>query len=507
MTELLTLKRKLDFTKARVLCLGDVMLDKFVYGEAARLSPEAPIPVNRIRREEMMPGGAGNVARNVATLGATAVLISVVGEDDAATQLGTEIAQHDRILAHLVKCPDRLTTVKTRFVVSGQQLLRADSETVLAVEGKTAERVLAKYEAELEHADVVVLSDYGKGLLFDAVLRPVIDLAQSRGKPVIVDPKSKDFSRYRGTSLLVPNAAELTAATGMPCSSDDEAAAAAAVAGRANNGSVLVTRSKHGMTLSTLDDKVVQLPAQAQEVYDVSGAGDTVAATVAVGLAAGFDLEDAACLANIAAGIVVGKVGTAAVYLQDLVAGIQSAQVSTLSAEIVPLEQAQERTNKWRARGLRVGFTNGCFDLIHPGHVSLLRQARAACDRLIVGLNNDASTKRLKGEGRPIQSETARSIVLASLNAVDLVVLFDEDTPIELIEALRPEVLVKGADYTKEQVVGANLVSSYGGEVVLAELEQGFSTTRMIAEVDQNRKRSQRAEGQRRRDQGARTTT
>jgi D-beta-D-heptose 7-phosphate kinase/D-beta-D-heptose 1-phosphate adenosyltransferase len=448
----------------------------------------------------MMPGGAGNVARNVTTLGATAVLIGVVGDDAAATQLGDEIAGQPRVEAHLVRCPERMTTVKTRFVVSGQQLLRADWESVMPVEGESAEQVLAAYHAELKRSDIVVLSDYGKGLLCDAVLRPVIELARSHGKPVIVDPKSKDFARYRGATLLMPNAMELTAATGMPCDNDDEAAAAAAVAGSACAGNILVTRSMHGMSLVTCEDKAFHFPAQAREIYDVSGAGDTVAATMGVALGSGCELEIAARLANIAAGIAVGKVGTAAVYRQDLIDWIQSVQVSTLSAEIVSRERAEEQAGKWRARGLRIGFTNGCFDLIHPGHVSLLTQAKAACDRLVVGLNTDASTKRLKGTSRPIQNETARSIVLASLIAVDLVVLFDEDTPIKLIEAFRPDVLVKGADYTKDQVVGADLVTGYGGEVILAKMEQGHSTTRMIAEVDETRQRS----GQ---DQGARKTT
>lgn len=488
MTDLMVLSHKLHgIIGARVLALGDIMLDRFVYGDADRLSPEAPIPVLKIRREQVMPGGAGNMVRNVATLGATGTLIGVVGEDEAATMLRSRIADQERFRARLISGPDRTTTVKSRFVVGGQQLLRTDFEDTRPVEGDLAKQVLEIYESEIDAADIVVLSDYAKGLLSDVVLRPAIEMAQSRGKPIIADPKSRDFSRYRGVGVLLPNALELTLATGMPCDTDEEAAAAAAVAIRdAGIDNVLVTRSSRGMTLATRDAEPIRLPARAREVHDVSGAGDTVVATLSVALAAGFDLESAAKLANVAAGIVVAKVGTAAVYLDDLVEALQSADVMSLSAEVVTLERALEQVERWRAVGHRIGFTNGCFDLIHPGHVSMLTQAKSACDRLIVGLNTDDSTRRLKGAGRPIQSETARAIVLASLGAVDLVIPFDEDTPIELIRAIRPDVLVKGADYTKDQVVGADVVAGYGGQVMLARIESGYSTTRTIARVGES---------------------
>ena len=482
MSELAKLGHRIgDFVRARVLCVGDVMLDEFVYGEARRLSPEAPIPVVQIQRRESMPGGAGNLVRNVCTLGAVGTLIGVVGRDEAATALRRLVDEQDRLRAHLVPC-ERRTTIKTRYVVEGQQMLRADVEDRAPVEGELASRVLAIYESELEHADLVVLSDYAKGLLSDDVLRPAIEMARARGRTVIADPKSPDLSRYRGAALLLPNAAELAAATGLPCGTNDEAVAAARAAQqRFGVSGILVTRSRQGMTLVPPDGApAVHLGARAREVHDVSGAGDTVAATVAVALAAGLDLPEAAQLANVAAGLVVAKVGTAVVYPRDLIAEIHQADVVSLSAEIVAANQAVEIVGLWRAQGLRIGFTNGCFDLIHPGHISLLRQARAACDRLIVGLNTDASARRLKGPTRPIQSETARSIVLASLAPVDLVILFDEDTPLALIERVRPDVLIKGADYSLEQVVGADLVRSYGGQVMLARLEEGHSTTGTI---------------------------
>ncbi|HXV75985.1 MAG TPA: D-glycero-beta-D-manno-heptose-7-phosphate kinase [Candidatus Polarisedimenticolaceae bacterium] len=485
MTELNALRHRIhDFGRARVLCLGDVMLDEFVYGDAVRLSPEAPIPVVNVRRRLLMPGGAGNLTRNVTTLGALGTVIGVVGRDEMAAVLRRLLEEQDRLRSHLVPCSDRLTTVKTRFVVHNQQMLRADVEHTGPIEGELAERLLSIYEAELEHADLVVLSDYAKGVLSDAVLRPAIDLARSRRKTVIADPKTRDFSRYRGVYLLMPNAGELRTATAMPCDTDDEAVAAArSVVEQAGVDNLLVTRSERGMTLVTSGGEPVQLPARAREVHDVSGAGDTVAATMAVALASGWELADAARLANVAAGIVVGKVGTATVYPRDLVAEIHRADIDSVNGEIVTLKQALELVDRWRAQGLRVGFTNGCFDLIHPGHVSLLNQAKAACDRLIVGLNSDSSARRLKGPSRPIQSQTARSVVLASLAPVDLVVVFDEDTPLRLIERIKPDVLVKGADYTKDRVVGADLVTSYGGRVLLAKLEEGHSTTGTIARV------------------------
>jgi len=486
MTDLNTLRHRVrQFVKARVLVLGDVMLDEFVYGDAARLSPEAPIPVLAVKRRKLMPGGAGNLVRNVTTLRALGTLIGLVGKDEMAGVLRKHFEDQDRLRAHLVPCADRMTTVKTRFVVDGQQMLRADVENTGPVDGELAQRVLAIYESELEHTDLVVLSDYAKGLLSsDAILRPAIEMALKKGLTVIADPKTRDFSRYRGVQLLMPNASELRSATGMPCGTAQEAVDAARHAlDQAGVENMLVTRSSQGMSFVPATGDAVHLSARARDVHDVSGAGDTVAATIAVALASGWTMDDAARLANVAAGIVVGKVGTATVYPRDLVAEIQQLDMETVSGEIVTLNEAIEVADRWRSQGLRVGFTNGCFDLIHPGHVSLLNQAKAACDRLIVGLNSDASARRLKGPSRPVQTQTARSIVLASLAPVDLVTVFDEDTPLQLIEQVKPDVLVKGADYTKDQVVGADLVTSHGGEVVLAKLEEGHSTTGTIARV------------------------
>lgn len=475
------------FGSARVACIGDVMLDRYVYGAVDRVSPEAPIPVLRIAEETATLGGAGNVARNLAALGAQAAFVAVVGNDDAGREIERLMAGLG-IEAALVRDADRPTTIKTRYVAVGQQLLRADRETDAAL-GSTAEgEVLARADSAVAGAAVVVLSDYGKGVLTEAGCARVIRAAG--GKPVIVDPKGPDFAKYRGATIVTPNRRELADATRMPVATlaDVEAAARRA---QADSGiaAVLVTLSADGMLL--VDAGGAQhLPAQAREVFDVSGAGDTVVATLAAALAAGASRVDAAHLANAAAGLVVGKRGTAVVLGPELVEALHTGDLLSGERKLVPLGVALERIATWRARGERIGFTNGVFDLIHPGHVSLLAQARAACDRLIVGLNADASVKRLKGPERPIQSEAARAAVLGSLAPVDLVIMFADDTPIRLIEAIRPDVLVKGADYKVNEVVGGDLVRGYGGRVLLAELAPGHSTTATISRLARTDRRS-----------------
>ena len=362
--------------------------------------------------------------------------------------------------------------------------MRADREAAQATADDLQDEIAAEAEAAVREHPVVVLSDYGKGVLADATLARVIKAAADAGATVIVDPKGTDYGRYKGAGILTPNLSELAAATGKPVSSDDDVIAAArGLIGDLNLNAVIVTRSRDGMTIVPKDGAVSHLAAEAQEVFDVSGAGDTVVATLAAALGAGAPLDQAAALANLAAGIVVAKVGTAVAYAGDLIAELHHQDLSEAEAKLLTGEQAVDRVAGWRRRGLKVGFTNGCFDLLHPGHVSLLRQARGQCDRLVVGLNSDASVKRLKGEDRPVQNETARATVLASLAGVDAVVLFSEDTPLALIETLTPDVLIKGADYRVDQVVGRDVVEAAGGRVFLADLEAGHSTTATIARL------------------------
>jgi len=471
------------FSRARILVVGDLMLDRFIYGSVERISPEAPVPVLRVERETVMLGGAGNVARNVVGLGARATLLSLVGDDSAGHEVQAMIAAETSLDADLVVEPGRATTVKTRYVSGGHQLLRADRETVRPVGALGLSRLLGAFEAALDEHDVVVLSDYAKGLLSDEALPALISRAVARGVPVIADPKSVDFTRYAGVTLIKPNRKELIAATRLPALHDDEIEAAARIVQADTNiPHVLVTRGERGMTLVGPDEALAHLPTRAREVYDVSGAGDTVLATLAAAFAAGATPLAAAHLANLGAGIVVGKTGTAPIRLMELAAALAGGAAGH-SQKVLTAADAACAVETWRGLGLRVGFTNGCFDLIHPGHVSLLAQARAACDRLIVGVNSDASVRRLKGPTRPVQDETSRATVLAALSSVDLVVVFDEDTPMELIQALRPDVLVKGADYTVATVVGSDFVQSYGGRVVLAELSAGHSTTATIGRM------------------------
>ena len=468
--------------ETRVLCIGDVMLDCFVHGSVDRISPEGPIPVLRIDHETQMLGGAGNVVRNLISLGARAALLSVIGEDDAGRAVMALFSGLAETEPHLLIDRERLTTIKTRYLATNQQLLRADRESAAPISGRTLEQVVRRAEALLADAAAIVLSDYAKGVLTEEVVARVIAAARAAGKPVIVDPKGDDYRRYRHARLLTPNRRELAEATRMPTASDDEIVAAARTLCRdCGIEAVLATRGADGMTLVATDAEPLHLPAEAREVFDVSGAGDTVAATVAAAVGAGLTLADAAALANIAAGIVVAKTGTAAAAADELVAKLHAQDLLTGGEKLASLSQAIDRVTGWRRKRHRIGFTNGCFDLLHPGHITLLAQARGACDRLVVGLNSDASVARLKGDSRPVQSEAARAAVLASLASVDMVVIFGEDTPMALLEALRPDVLVKGSDYSRDQVVGGDFVTGYGGRVLLADIVPGHSTTATIA--------------------------
>ncbi len=464
----------------RVLVIGDVMLDRFVYGTAVRISPEAPIPVLNITHQTKMLGGAGNVVRNIASMGGEALLVSVVGEDTDGAEISDILSNTGGLTPHLVKSVGRPTTLKTRFIADGQQLLRSDQEATHELQPATAEKLLKAYKSALESADIVVLSDYAKGVLSDPVLKEAIALARAANLPIIADPKSEDFSRYAGVTLLTPNRKEMIAASGKPCGTNGEVETAALnVLAKTGLETLLVTRSEAGMSLIT-EESAHHIAAEAQEVFDVSGAGDSVIAALALAHGAGAPLLEAANLANLAGSIAVAKSGTAAVSREELMEAVQAAEIHGLEEKITSLAMALERVSNWRSRGLKVGFTNGCFDLVHPGHISLIQQSKAECDRLIVGLNTDDSIKRLKGPDRPVTSENSRAIVLASLSDIDLVVPFAEDTPITLIEAIKPDVLVKGADYTVETVVGADIVQAYGGRVHLAELKDGFSTTGTI---------------------------
>jgi D-beta-D-heptose 7-phosphate kinase/D-beta-D-heptose 1-phosphate adenosyltransferase len=486
-------KRIAEIGSQTVLCIGDLMLDFFVYGDVSRISPEAPAMVIRVGHEEVVVGGAGNVACNIASLGSSALFVGVVGDDLHGENLQKVLTKKGNgVTARLVVDKTRPTTRKLRFVSKhhSTHLLRADWEIGAPVGPKTEAALMKSALALLPRAGAVVLSDYAKGVLTPNLIRAVVDGAKKLGKPVIVDPKGADYLVYRGATLITPNRKELADATHMPVGTPDELAAAAkALLRQIGSKAVLVTLSEDGMLLCPRSGEPVHVPAYSVKVRDVSGAGDTVAAVLAVMLAAGADFESAVRAANAAASVVVGKSGTATISAEELRARIlPSATLAPEEKIVADWRNIEARLADWRAQDLRIGFTNGVFDLLHPGHIKVLAQARAACDRLVVGLNSDASVRRLKGKDRPIQNERARAEVLAGLEAVDLVMIFGQDTPLELIKQVRPTVLVKGGDYRPDQVVGRELVESLGGKVVLVDLVPGFSTTRIV-EKSRSRKR------------------
>jgi len=467
--------------RASVLVVGDAMLDRYVYGEVKRVSPEAPVPILTVTREVAMPGGAGNVVRNLIALDASAAFVSVVGDDQAGSDLTALIGGQERVEPWLLVQGGRTTTLKTRYIAQGQHLIRADREETIALPEKLAERLVRIALDAMAATSITILSDYQKGVLGADVAAQLIAGAKKLGRRVIVDPKGRDYGPYRGADVVTPNRKELAEATGLAVDSEAGIVAAAQVLlQRYGFGAVLVTRAEDGMSLIT-PDEIRHYPGEAKEVFDVSGAGDTVVATLAAALAVDVPLSEAARLANIAGGIVVAKVGTAVARPADMLAAI--APATGALRKIVTQAAAAEAAERWRSRGYRVGFTNGCFDLLHPGHVHLLEQCRAMCDRLIVGINADASVKRLKGPSRPANGEAARAAVLAALTSVDLVCLFEEDTPINLIKLIKPDVLIKGADYTRATVVGASEVESWGGSVALAALLPGHSTTATLARL------------------------
>ncbi len=471
------------FSKTRILCIGDAMIDRFVRGKTSRISPEAPIPVLHIEDETTTVGGAANVVRNLEALGASVTFISVIGNDRDGEQLQKRLDALSNVKSYLLVDERRTTTVKTRFIASNQQILRTDQEQVLSLTDELESDLFNLFKTTLPNHDLVILSDYAKGMFSRKGLRALIQEANRQGKPIVVDPKGRDYSLYEGATLLTPNRKELAETTHMPVQTDDEIIAAAQTILKQHAiSTMIVTRDAEGMTLIEASGHVEHSPTQAREICSVSGAGDTVIATLAMGIASGLPIAKTMHLANVTAGLVVAKVGTSIVRQTELQTALHL-EAQAHEQKIVSWEEAQETTQKWKQQGQRLVFTNGCFDLLHPGHISLLSQAKKKGDKLIVGLNTDTSVQRLKGPTRPVQQERARALVLAALEHVDMIVLFDSETPLELIQHLRPDALVKGADYTISQLAGAPFIQSYGGQVYLVDLVEGQSTTRLISKI------------------------
>lgn len=465
--------------QGRVVVLGDVLLDKYILGDVERISPEAPVPVLREQGSYCVGGGAANVAANIASLGCQAQLVGVVGKDKHGDLLRKFLEQTCHVAPHLLVSEDGWPTIcKTRIVSGDQQIVRVDDEHLIDFTQHTKKRLFEHAKAALEHADIFVISDYGKGVVTKDLFQELVSIAKEKSIPVIVDPKKKDFSFYRGASLLTPNRRELLEATGGKDTSEAEIIEAGNKAVKIADCDILVTRSEDGMTLIKKDGHVLHERAQKAEIYDVSGAGDTVVATLAASLSVGTDIQEAIRRATVAASIVVARPGTSVVSGTEFKKALQDDPLH--AALIVNAKEGRDIVTQWHRHGEKIVFTNGCFDLIHPGHIQLLREAARLGDKLIVALNSDASIKRLKGPQRPVQNQEDRMAIMAAIRGVDMVVLFDEDTPYHLIENLRPDILVKGADYHKDDVVGGDIVNDNGGEVVLVPILPGRSTTSLI---------------------------
>jgi D-beta-D-heptose 7-phosphate kinase / D-beta-D-heptose 1-phosphate adenosyltransferase len=464
------------FQQAKLLVIGDVMLDRYWHGAASRISPEAPVPVVQVGNQEDRPGGAGNVALNIAALGAAATLIGVVGKDDNAKDLESRLTAAG-VYCEFLQSKDKPTITKLRVISQHQQLIRLDFEKQFDAEDVADLQKLAA--SLLPNAQALVLSDYAKGALQDVAA--LIDLARKQGIPIIVDPKGTDFQKYRGATLITPNFHEFEAVVGHCANEEELVSKGLKLLAELDLQAMLITRGEHGMTLLRPDSEELHLPARAREVFDVTGAGDTVISVLAAALAAGDGFADATAIANLAAGLVVGKLGTAAISGPELRRAILAEQNSGLG--VMTAEQLRISVQDAKAHGEKIVFTNGCFDIIHAGHVGYLTEAKKLGDRLVVAINADDSVTRLKGPGRPINPVERRMAVLDGLEAVDWVVSFSEDTPEELLKSLQPDILVKGGDYSLEQVVGGEYVLSYGGEVKALDFLDDCSTSAIVEKM------------------------
>ena len=464
------------FNQARVTVVGDVMLDSYWYGRTSRISPEAPVPVVGVTQRDERPGGAANVSLNIAALGATASLVGVVGEDEAAQTLQTALSAV-AVNCDFQRSKTHPTISKLRVISQNQQLLRLDFEETFGI--ADVDQFPAKLKTHIADSGALVLSDYGKGALQEP--QKLISLARAAGVPVLVDPKGVDFLKYRGATLVTPNLKEFEAVVGYCENEQILVSRGIALLRELKIDALLITRSELGMTLLRDGEPELHLPARAREVYDVTGAGDTVISVIAASLAGGSSLPQAVALANIAAGLVVGKLGTATVSVPELRRAVQRDQGSERG--VVSEDQLLMVIEDARAHGEKVVFTNGCFDIIHAGHVGYLEEAGSLGDRLIVAVNSDASVSRLKGAGRPINPLERRMAVLAGLESVDWVVSFSEDTPEALLNRIKPDVLVKGGDYQVNEIVGADMVKAAGGQVQVLSFIDELSTTAIVDKI------------------------
>ena len=466
-----------EFTRARVLVVGDVMLDSYWHGGTSRISPEAPVPIVKVDLEESRVGGAGNVALNVSVLGAKATLLGLAGADTTADRLET-LLRESGVDSMLQRVKGSQTITKLRVISRHQQLIRLDFEDSFAQ--WDGDQLLRDFSSCLANIDAVILSDYAKGTLRESAA--LVRAARAAGKPVIVDPKGRDFEMYRGATLITPNLSEFEAVVGHCLNEEEIVRKGIALRESLDLAAVLVTRSEKGMTLLARGHEPLHLPTRAQEVFDVTGAGDTVVATLGAALAAGYPMPEAVALSNIAAGIVVAKLGTASASIAELEQALKSSHAETRGG-MCTKKDLLLKVSEARANGERIVMTNGCFDLLHPGHIDYLEKARAFGDRLIVAVNDDASVSRLKGPARPVNGLATRMRMLSALACVDWVLPFSEDTPEALYGEVLPDVLVKGGDYHEADVAGGAAVKAAGGEIQIVEFLDGHSTTNLINKI------------------------
>ena len=461
------------------MVVGDIILDKYVYGHVDRISPEAPIPVVSTSNTKYVLGGAANVAGNIGGLGLNAILCGVIGTDTEGDELVSQLKEK-KVAFEGYRSPGRCTTLKTRVVGMNQQLVRVDREDASPLSSEEEDGLIIKIKDRLSSVDYLVLSDYNKGVCTDSFCKRLFDLCAAEGKKIVVDPKSSNWTKYKGAFVITPNFKEFREAIGCDIPNDERniSEKAADLLDRYELAQILVTRSQYGMTLVGMGRDALTFKAKQQEVFDVSGAGDTVIATLTSGLSLGYSIEEAVEISNYAAGVAVSKAGTYVVTLEDLVEYING-EGAWYEDKIVRFDDVTKLIEKWRGLGERIVFTNGCFDIMHIGHIDYLNRARRLGTKLIVGLNSDASVKRLKGEKRPINGEQERALMLAALQCVDAVVIFDTDTPEELISKVKPDYLVKGGDYAIESIVGRQ----FAGETLTIPLTEGFSTTSMIEKI------------------------
>ncbi|MBX7150204.1 D-glycero-beta-D-manno-heptose-7-phosphate kinase [bacterium] len=467
----------------KILVVGDIILDKYIWGVVERISPEAPVQVVHVQRENIALGGATNVAHNLAVIGCDVTMLGVIGNDDDGSTLKSELAAKTIRTDGVFVDTQRPTTTKTRVVAGNQQVVRIDHEVADNISQEIENQISAFLKKYIQNFDLVILSDYRKGVLTDKIITDVLSVAKQHHVKTLVDPKRQDFSIYSGATVIKPNLKEAEAAVRRKLKTqDDSYKAIKEIQQKYNAESVILTRGKEGMMVIE-NDSIAIIPVTAREVFDVTGAGDTVIAYLGLLIASGYSYVEAAKIANVAAGIAVSRVGTTTVSKEEVYHQLE--EMTSGSKKILTLQEISSLLPSLR-HNKKIVFTNGCFDILHVGHITLLNKARKLGDKLIVGLNSDASIRRIKGEKRPIVSEAERAHILSAIESVDYVVIFDEDTPLELIKAVKPDILVKGSDYTVEKVIGHDVVEAYGGQVALVDLVNGFSTTNIVESILKN---------------------